>query len=143
MLFLVLCCNIQFIQLVLIIFVYIDVSNTSLSDLFVYTPRSFHCIMRSLWIKSFQTVEEISDLAYSTLALNKLRVITFAFLNIKEVSDKLDDIKVLLTRSEVPILSLEDIFLNDSIDDSEICVNSVYRCDRAAASISIQALNTW
>ncbi len=68
----------------------------------------------------------------SSSDLQKLRGLSFASYNICSLIRKFDDIKVLLLRSDLNVLSLSETWLNSSISDEEITIPgySLHRLDR-------------
>ncbi len=73
---------------------------------------------------SFPTVEELSDIDYCMASVSKLKGITFSCLNIRSASNKLDSIKLILERSNVDCLILNETFLNSNIDDAELQIKN-------------------
>ena len=84
----------------------------------------------------FPTVEELSDLDYCTASLSKLRGVTFCCLNVRSLTRHYDSIKLMLMRSEIDCLILNETFLNNSISTLELNVPNynIYRFDRTPAS---------
>ena len=78
----------------------------------------------------FPLIEDLSDTEYSSLALKNLRGISFAHLNIRGLVSKIDNVRIILTNSQLSCLVIGETFLNDSIDDSEIAIKG-YRCLRS------------
>ena len=64
--------------------------------------------------------------------LQKLRGLSFSTYNVRSLIRKFDDIKLLLLRSELNVLSLCETWLNSSISDEEIAIPgySTHRLDR-------------
>ncbi len=68
--------------------------------------------------------------------LRQLQWITYASQNIRSVTRKIDDIKLLLNQSKVDVLFLNETWLNHSIGDPELFVEgyTAHRFDRDAGS---------
>ena len=65
-------------------------------------------------------IEETSDLDYCTAALSKLKSISFGCLDIHSLVRKYDSIRAILERAKVDCLILNETFLDDSVNDSEL-----------------------
>ena len=68
----------------------------------------------------FPQTEDQSCLDHTTQALNNVKGICFASLNIRGLIGKVDNIDLLLKRSNIDYLALSETFLNDNICDSEL-----------------------
>ncbi len=56
----------------------------------------------------------------SSLDLQKLRGLSFASYNIRSLVRKLDDVKLLLMRSDLNVLALSETWLNSAISNDEL-----------------------
>ena len=74
----------------------------------------------------FPCTEDTSQLEYSDEALKNLKGVTFAHLNIRNVINKLDSVKLLLTRGDIDVLVLSETFPNPSIEDNELHIQGYY-----------------
>ena len=72
----------------------------------------------------------------SSTDLQKLRGLSFASYNIRSLVRKFDDVKLLLMRSNLNVLSLNETWLNASIADDEINIPgyNMHRLDRGLGS---------
>ena len=84
----------------------------------------------------FPTIEELTDVDYCTASLAKLKGISFCCLNVRSLMLKIDSIKLILQRSNIDCLVLNETFLNKSITDLEISIDGYdcHRFDRTAES---------
>ncbi len=69
--------------------------------------------------------------------LSVLHGITIAHLNINRLSNKVDQLKLLLELSDIDIMCISETFLVDTFDDDELAIPGydIYRCDRADFSV--------
>ncbi len=70
----------------------------------------------------FPPTEDISEFMYTCAAIDKMKGIVFAHLNVCSVSRKLDEIRILLEKSHLDFLFLTETFLNESINDAELAI---------------------
>ena len=84
----------------------------------------------------FPTVEKLTDLDYCTASLAKLKGITLSCLNVRGILSKLDSIRLILGRSKVDCLILNETFLTPNIDDSELHIDkyNLHHFDRTKDS---------
>ena len=84
----------------------------------------------------FPTSEKLSDIEYCIQSLKNLKGISIASLNICHLLPKLDDIRILLERSNLDILCLNETFLDDDIADAELNIPqyNFIRADRTIES---------
>ena len=68
--------------------------------------------------------------------LRNLKGISYASLNIRSLSKKIDDISILLNRTNLELLSLTETWFNESISDHELEISdySFHRFDRDLGS---------
>ena len=80
----------------------------------------------------FPTQHHLAPLEYATKSLSKLRGVSFALLNIRSLSNKIDDLRILLHDSDLDFLCLTESHLKSSIEDAEIKCDgyNLYRYDR-------------
>ena len=84
----------------------------------------------------FPTPEELTALDYSTISLSKLKGISICSLNICSLVLKHDSISILLQKSKIDCLCLNESYLNSSILDEELTVPNynLFRLDRTRES---------
>ena len=80
--------------------------------------------------------ENVSQLDYSNQALKNLKGLSIASLNICSITRKIDELKILLDRTDLDIRTLNETFLNDSIGNEDIAIPGYkhFRLDRTTAS---------
>ena len=66
----------------------------------------------------------------NTTELSKLKGITFESLNIRSLTRKIDDIKTFLHHSELDYLALNETWLNNSIADCQLNIDTFHRFDQ-------------
>ncbi len=68
--------------------------------------------------------------------LRSLRGITFASLNIRSIYRKIHEVDLLLKKSKLDLLLLNETWLNHSVGDAELSIEnySLHRFDRDAGS---------
>ena len=73
---------------------------------------------------------------YTSFDLQKLRGLSFASYNIRSIVRKIDDVKMLLMRSDLNVLTLSETWLNSSISNNEIEIEgyTLHRLDRGLGS---------
>ncbi len=84
----------------------------------------------------FPHTEDTSAIEYCAQSLNNTKGITIGSLNIRSVTRKIDELQILLNRSNIDVLALNETFLNASIFDGELAVPGyrAFRHDRLASS---------
>ena len=84
----------------------------------------------------FPCTSDTSQLDYSVESLKNLKGVSFAYLNVRSVINKLDSIRILLNRGNLDCLILGETFLSESIEDGELFIPGYYfyRADRTAES---------
>ena len=85
---------------------------------------------------SFPLPQDVPEIDYCIKSLKNLKGISIASLNICHLLPKLDDIKHILTKSDLDILCLCETFLDSEILDSELQIDgySFFRHDRTPPS---------
>ncbi len=68
----------------------------------------------------------------ATAELNELKGITLCSLNVRGLYSKMEEVHLLLSRSQVDVLLLNETFLNNGYSDAELAINGyyLYRLDR-------------
>ena len=61
----------------------------------------------------FPSQENQSDLDYTTQALRNVKGLCFGSLNVRGVSGKLDNLRILLEKSDIDYLALSETFLSE------------------------------
>ncbi len=84
----------------------------------------------------FPVTSDVSSFDSSVNVLKRLQGVSFAYLNVCSVIQKFDDVRLLLKRSNIDFPALGEMFLNDSISDSELHVPGyhLHRSDRTPES---------
>ena len=85
----------------------------------------------------FLQTEDTTDLEYCTRSLRNLKGISIASLNVCHLLPKIDDIKIILEKSDIDVLCINETFLDDAILDAELTINryNFHRADRTAESV--------
>ena len=87
-------------------------------------------------VRYFPQEKDLSDLEYTSQALKNMKGLCFGSLNIRGISSKVDNVRLLLERSEIDYLALSETFLTENILDSELVCKDykIIRSDRTAES---------
>ena len=72
---------------------------------------------------TFPTIEELTDIDNCTASLSKLKGVAFCCLNVRSLINKLDSNKLILNRSKVDCLILNETFLNENITGTELTID--------------------
>ena len=91
-----------------------------------------HFLLDTVIFYMFPCTEETTQLEYSVEALKNLKGVVFAHLNIRNIINKLDSVRLLLTWDDIDVLVIGETFLNPSIEDVELQIPGYYfyRADR-------------
>ena len=72
---------------------------------------------------TFPTSVELTDIDYCTKAISNMRGITLASLNIRSLSRHIDSVQIMLERSDLDLLAINETYLNQSILDTELNIH--------------------
>ena len=80
----------------------------------------------------FPSTKETSEIVYCIQSLKNLKGVSIASINICHLVPKIDDTRIILEKSDLDVLCVNETFLDENILDGEIAIEGLIFCMQIA-----------